>query len=154
MPFIVFTKPREEQRAKKNLERQGFTVFLPMCREGNLDIRPLFPRYLFVYPGILNWGKIKNTFGVCYIIQNENIPSEIPESIVTEIKSRMDFDGIIHLESTPERTFEKNQKIRIMAGKYSDIDGLFVKREKDRITALITMMGKEMFVKVREKNIA
>jgi len=154
MAFIIFTKPREEQRARENLERQGFEVFLPLCREGKLSTKPLFPRYLFVYPGILHWGKIKNTFGVCYIIKNDNTPSEIPEEVITEIKSRIGADGIIRLEAKPERTFKKNQKIRIMTGKYADLDGLFVAREKDRITALISMMGRQMYVKVKEKNVA
>ena len=153
MALIVFTKPRQEQRARQNLERQGFKVFLPLCVEGNLPPQPLFPRYLFVYLGGLHFGKIGNTFGVCYIIKNENTPSEIPEDVIAEIKSRM-VNGVVKLEARPERTFKKNQKIRIMTGKFAEMDGLFVKREKDRITALISMMGRQMFVKVPEKNIA
>ena len=153
MPLIVFTKPREEQRAKKNLERQGFRVFLPLCREGSLQPKPLFPRYLFVWPGILNWGKIKNTFGVSYIIKNDNIPCEIPDELIDEIKSRM-IDNVVPLESEPQRRFSGGQKLKITTGKYADIDGLFVRRDKDRIVALISMMGKQMYVKVPEKNVA
>lgn len=152
MPFIVFTKPREEKKARRNLERQGFEVFLPLCREGNLSPKPLFPRYLFVYPGDLHWGSIKNTFGVSYILKVENIPCEIPESILTEIKSRM-VNGYIELESQPKRRFDKGQKLKITTGRFSDVEGLFVRREKDRIVALISMMGKQMYVKVPEKNV-
>src|SRR3990167_7609579 len=152
MPFIVVTKPREEQRARKNLERQGFRVFLPLCGDGKTSPKPLFPRYLFIWPGNLNWGKIKNTFGVCYIIKNDNTPSEISEAVVTEIKSRM-ANGVVILESEPARHFDDGQKIKITAGKYADLDGLFVRREKDRIVALISMMNRQMFVKVPEKNV-
>ena len=28
--LLIYTKAREEQRAKKNLENQGFEIFLPM----------------------------------------------------------------------------------------------------------------------------
>ena len=156
MAFIVFTKPREEQKAKENLERQGFRVFLPLCKEEGthqIKLRPLFPRYLFVYPGELNWGKIKNTIGVSYIIKNDNIPCEIRESVVEEIKSRM-VNGFIILESRTRRVFRKNQKIKIAAGKFADFEGLFVKREKDRIIALISMMGGQRYVKVPENSVA
>ena len=154
MPFVIFTKPREERRAKKNLERQGFEVFLPLCAMGSLEPKPLFPRYLFVYPGEVHWGKIRNTFGVSYIVKNDNIPCEIQEGIIVEIKSRMNENGVIAMEPKPERTFETGRKLKITAGKFADLDGLFVKREKDRIIALISMMGRQMYVKVSEKNIA
>jgi transcriptional antiterminator RfaH len=28
--FLIYTKPRQEERAKENLENQGFETFLPM----------------------------------------------------------------------------------------------------------------------------
>ena len=53
--FAVYTKPRQEQVALENLERQGFRCFLPMAvnpyqrRSQRMPrIEPLFPRYLFL----------------------------------------------------------------------------------------------------------
>jgi transcription antitermination factor NusG len=53
--FAVYTKPRQEQIALENLERQDFRCFLPMAinpyqrrSERKLRIEPLFPRYLFL----------------------------------------------------------------------------------------------------------
>ena len=152
MPYIVYTKPREECRARDNLERQGFGVFLPFCRIGKSDPRPLFPRYVFVWSEGLNWGTIRNTRGVCHLIRNDGKPVEIQDSVVWEIKSRMS-DGVIKLTDPSAREFKKNQKIRIIAGKYAEMDGLFVSREKDRIIALVSMMGRMVKAKVPEKSV-
>lgn len=153
MPCVVYTKPREEQRARDNLERQGFKVFLPFCRVGKSDPKPLFPRYVFVWTEGLNWGTIRNTRGICYIIKNDNKPVEIPGSVIMEIQSRMK-DGVIKLDEPPAREFKENQKIRIIAGRYAEMDGLFVSREKDRIIALVSMMGRMVKAKIPEKSVA
>ena len=53
--YVVHTQPQGESRAKANLERQGYEVYLPRCRKWRRHARraeivaaPLFPRYLFV----------------------------------------------------------------------------------------------------------
>ena len=52
--FLVYTKAKEEQRAKKHLENQGFEIFLPVIAfvksnqsKANTH-KVMFPRYLFV----------------------------------------------------------------------------------------------------------
>ena len=53
--YVVHTQPQGEARAKANLERQGYEVYLPRCRKWRRHARradivaaPLFPRYLFL----------------------------------------------------------------------------------------------------------
>ena len=49
---LIYTKVKQEKRAKENLENQGFKTFLPMiasindlAKYKNMEI--VFPRYLF-----------------------------------------------------------------------------------------------------------
>ena len=69
--FAVFSKPRGEQTALVNLERQGFECFLPMAlnpyqkiskRNGDRT-EPLFPRYLFLRadPGRQSLARVRST---------------------------------------------------------------------------------------------
>ena len=50
--FLIYTKPRQEERAKENLENQGFETFLPMIAFEKIkqpklySLKPMFPRYL------------------------------------------------------------------------------------------------------------
>ena len=61
--FLVFTKTREETRAKKHLENQGHEVFLPMISfektnpSKSVVLETMFPRYLFI--------KINIERGIC-----------------------------------------------------------------------------------------
>ena len=51
--YLVFTKPKEEEKAKKNLENQGFESFMPkisLIKEGeklSSKVELMFPRYIF-----------------------------------------------------------------------------------------------------------
>ena len=71
--FLVFTKAREEKRAKKHLENQGFEVMLPIIafeeinQPESLVLETMFPRYLFIKINMKsdNWTIIKSTsFGI------------------------------------------------------------------------------------------
>lgn len=53
---MFFNKPQQELRVLRNLQQQGFLVYLPMIQKeavskGRLTFKeePLFKRYLFVY---------------------------------------------------------------------------------------------------------
>jgi len=53
--YLIHSKPRQEQIALENLERQFYPCYLPIfraekIRRGELSVseEPLFPRYLFV----------------------------------------------------------------------------------------------------------
>ena len=56
--YLVHTKPRQENCALENLERQAYPCYLPTLlteklRQGALTVtnEPLFPRYLFIRLG-------------------------------------------------------------------------------------------------------
>ena len=53
--YLLASKPREEKRARINLEQQGYTTYLPLVQRASrrggkhsVRIEPLFPRYLFI----------------------------------------------------------------------------------------------------------
>ena len=71
--FVVHTKPRQEQRALENLQRQGFAAWLPMLsvekfRRGRLEkvVEPMFSRYLFIRLDTeqTNWSPIRSRSGL------------------------------------------------------------------------------------------
>ena len=67
--LLVYTKAKEEQRAKKNLENQGFEIFLPMIagakahQSKSITLKAMFPGYLFVKINteLDKWNRIKST---------------------------------------------------------------------------------------------
>lgn len=76
--YLAHSKPGQEEVAKTNLERQGYTVYLPLCnlfrrRMGRrlAVIGPLFPRYLFIQleSGVDDWRPIRSTKGVAALVR-------------------------------------------------------------------------------------
>ena len=95
--YVVNTQPNGEERARLNLERQGFDVYLPRylkhrrhARRIERVRRPLFPRYLFVRfdPDTAQWRSINGTFGVAHLVSHGNQPVPVPDNIVDAIQAR------------------------------------------------------------------
>ena len=77
--YLVQTKPRQEQCALDNLQRQGYECYLPTLRaekirQGAVAVvaEPLFPRYLFIRLSQENsapsWAPIRSTKGVTRLV--------------------------------------------------------------------------------------
>ena len=72
--YLIKTKPRQEKRAKQNLENQGYVTFCPITKINN-KLAVLFPGYLFVQLNekTQNWSPINSTKGVsCFVKFNLN----------------------------------------------------------------------------------
>src|SRR3989304_7459176 len=89
--YVVHTPPQSEARAKANLERQGYEVYLPRCRKWRRHARradivaaPLFPRYLFLRLDIScdRWRPVLSTFGVCAFVCYGGVTAPVPVRIM------------------------------------------------------------------------
>src|SRR5687767_2719913 len=92
--FAVHTEPVAEFRVEEGLRKIGFQTFLPtMVRRishGRRVVertRALFPRYVFVgfNPDVQVWGPINTVKGVSRLLQANEKPLQIPDSLITKI---------------------------------------------------------------------
>ncbi|MDJ0894083.1 MAG: transcriptional activator RfaH [Alphaproteobacteria bacterium] len=150
--FAVHTQPHAEQKAKINLERQGFEVYLPRYLKRRSHARkiewvpsPLFPRYLFTAfdPAVARWRSIMSTFGVSHLICRGNLPVAVPEDVVELIRGREDEKGMVTLAL--QAPFEKGETVQVTAGTLVDQVGLFDHMtDDDRVVILLKMLGREV----------
>lgn len=159
--YVVHTQPNGEARASSNLERQGFLVYLPRylakrrhARRTERVPRPLFPRYLFVHinPDCDRWRSVNGTFGVRYLIANDNVPLPVPDGIVESFKAREDNSGLI----TPELpSFQPGQRIEILEGPMAMHAGVFHRMsDKERVVLLLSLLGREVSVSMPSTAVA
>ena len=88
--FLIYTKVQQEQRAKKNLESQGFEPFLPLIAfaqsnsSKSITSKAMFPRYLFVKINteLDKWTRIKSTRGVSHLVVFGQRLAEIPNQVI------------------------------------------------------------------------
>ena len=95
--YLIHCKPREDERALENLQRQGFECYRPARllerrRNGrNCAVsEPLFPNYLFIRLDRVNdnWYPIRSTRGVIHIVRFNEFPLPVADEIVGPVLDR------------------------------------------------------------------
>lgn len=155
--FAVVTKPRQEQIALENLQRQDFECFLPMAenpyqrrsKKHQQIIEPLFPRYLFLkaIADQQNLAPVRSTRGVTTMVRFGTELAVVPESIINAIKNRMDpATGLIRIEPVE---LKAGDKVRIFDGPLAGITGIVQERSSEnRALILMELMGRPTAVEV------
>lgn len=147
--LLVYTKVKEEKRAKKNLENQGFEVFLPMIayekinQSKSTSLETMFPRYLFIKINVErdNWTQIKSTRGVSHLVKFGQTLAEVPNQIVTFLKSKVDKNDIFR-QKIRMREFQKGEKLVIKKGILAGQEATFLfKQSKERVRILLRLVN-------------
>lgn len=152
--FVLCCHASSERRARYELERQGFPVYLPMrAAEGREKLRhkdvPLFPGYLFAQPlPSGRWSPMRSTLGVRDIILNGEEPARLAGAVVEAIRAQERPDGLIHLNPDPEPVpcpWRPGDAIVIeRVGKV--IEGVFQERKAEtRCRLILHMLGQPVY---------
>jgi transcriptional antiterminator RfaH len=103
--YAAQTKPNSHWVAQRNLEQQGFEIFLPIeessLRHGTqfrVQRKPLFAGYLFIHFAAAQapWRAINNTYGVSKLITSgvDHRPSVVPDELIAALKGQCDGEGV------------------------------------------------------------
>lgn len=150
--FAIQTKPRREQEAKINYERQGFVVYLPLIRKTVRHarckeevFRPFFPGYLFLHlaPAERHWVTIGSTRNVIGPVRFGDRYIPVPDWVIDDLRALED-GGVISQETL--------QKERLLPGAMVDVslDGFTVKqggvvyslRGEENVVVLLNLMNR------------
>jgi len=157
---LIYTKVKQERRAKENLENQGFKTFLPMIASTNKlvkyeNLEIIFPRYLFTQINLKidNWNSIKSTKGVDHIVLFGNEFAVVPDQIIRSIKERLDKTGV-YKQKISETNFNEGDELIIKEGAFSGIDAIFISsKSKDRVKLLIKLLKTSILAEVSESDV-
>jgi transcriptional antiterminator RfaH len=154
--FLVYTKAREEERAKKNLENQGFETFLPMIAYEKISqpksfcLKPMFPRYLFIIINVErdNWHLIKSTRGVSHVVLFGSKFAAVPNAVIEFIKTRVN-DYSIFKQKVTRQLFQKGDKLVIKKGVMKGKEAEFLSMTgKERARILLKLMNELIITEV------
>ncbi|MEJ2452275.1 MAG: transcription/translation regulatory transformer protein RfaH [Gammaproteobacteria bacterium] len=148
--YVVHTKPRQENVAVENLERQGFTTYCPLTVQAkrlrqrwHKVLEPLFPRYLFVKLNIEtdDISPIRSTQGVVGLVRFGREVASIPEIVVDAIR---DKEQEMRSENNQYPCWQKGDELEILDGPFSGLKGIFLKKESfERVLLLLDILGQE-----------
>lgn len=159
--YVAQTQQRSEERARINLERQGFRTYLPRYRRTRRHARrcdvvrvPLFPGYIFIEldPKHAPWRSINGTFGVARLVCHGAEPAAVPQGIVEQLTARENDEGLIPVEAPP---FRRGERLRIISGAMADCLGLFERMaDRDRVILLLDLLGQKVRVEAPQSAVA
>ena len=154
--WLVYTKAKEEEKAKKNLENQGFKTFLPIIasekisQPKSISFEPLLPRYLFISINEErdNWAQIKSTRGVSHLVIFGDKVAEVPNFVVAFLKSKVDSNDILK-QKVIRQEFQKGDKLFIKKGVLEGKQGTFVSKSgKERVRILLKLMNELVIAEI------
>lgn len=141
--YLVHCKPREDERALENLERQGFQCYRPMlaveqCLGNRKRVadRALFPGYLFIRLDRVrdNWALIRSTRGVIQLVRFGDYPVRVADSVIERIRIRLSS-----VETEPY--LKPGELVRIVEGAFSQLEAIFVANDGDlRVILLLNIL--------------
>lgn len=153
--FLIYTKPRQEECALENLERQGYECYLPTVpterlRQGGVAIvsEPLFPRYLFVRLGQgvsdKSWAPIRSTKGVSRLVSFGVVPAQIDDGLIELLRAQE-----ASVQTEPKRLFKQGECVRLAEGPFAGIEGLYqIADGERRVVVLIEILSKPVVLRV------
>lgn len=144
--YVVITKPRQEARAATQLQNQGGEVYLPMLEverisRGKRELRPepLFPGYLFFRTGGQDvlLSKVRSTLGVRMLLTFGNEPVQMDNSIVDDIRSRMQQHEFV-------TALQPGDQVSLADGPFRDYQAIFQEYSgEERAVILVRLLGQQ-----------
>lgn len=153
--YVIHTKPRQEQRALLNLERQGYECYLPLLaveklHKGKLSVveEPLFARYLFIRLDVSesgkSWGPIRSTKGVSHLVTFGKEFAKVDEQLIETLRAHREV-----LSSQPQRLFEQGERVLITEGPFRGLEAIYqMSNSENRAMVLIELLSKPALLKV------
>ena len=153
--YLIHTKPRQEEVALQNLERQGFTCYLPKItlhkvrrRKLQAVTEPMFPRYLFIHLGSdlkgASWSPIRSTLGVSRMVQFGQAPARVSDGLIQILRQR---------EAAPPVTqpMKPGDRVVVTSGSLAGIEAAFQMTDGEgRVMVLLEILGRMLTVEVEE----
>ena len=147
--YLAYTKPRQEEIAKINLEQQGFEAYLPLYKkfkkteQGPIGIfEPMFPRYIFFRPA--NSGQsistVRSTKGITTLVRFGFEPAVIAEDLLRRIRQLEEDRN--HATLLELSNLKAGQAVRIKHAALGGVEGLIQSVSSKRVAVLLEILGR------------
>ena len=158
--YAIQTKPRQESLAVTNLERQGFSCYLPLItleklRRGKKVMveEAMFPGYLFIELDASgtgqSWAPIRSTFGVSKLVSFGGQPAKVDGRLISQLQN--------HEQSrfeTPTHLFNQGEKVVVLDGPFAGLEAIYqMDNAEQRCMVLLNMLSKQVPLQVDANNL-
>ena len=153
--LVAYTKPRMEQVALANLERQQFEAYLPLYKKFKTTeagptpvFEPMFPRYIFFRPSSAQQSTevVRSTKGISNIVRFGFEPGVMSGQMVASIQA---FEAAQNQATLQEMSgFKAGQKVKFKHAALGALEGLVQSVSSKRVAVLLDIMGRSTVVQM------
>lgn len=148
--FAVYTKPRNEQEARCQLESQGFETCLPLIRVQKKRrnswqeiVEPLFSRYLFIRadPSLQSIAPVRSTLGVVDLVRFGTEIRPVPETVIEKLRASAGGDAGVPPQRDP--LFKQGDRVSVTDGPFQGLEAIFQEPSGERrALILLELLGR------------
>jgi transcriptional antiterminator RfaH len=158
--LVAYTKPRMEQVALQNLERQAFEAYVPLYKKfkktetGSIPVfEPMFPRYIFFRPSKAEQSieSVRSTKGISNVVRFGHEPGVVSADMVAILKS---FEAEQN-QATPEALsqLKAGQKVKLKHVVLGNMEGLVQTVSSKRVAVLLEILGRPTLVQLEHHQV-
>jgi transcriptional antiterminator RfaH len=157
--YLAYTKPRQEQVAKLNLQQQAFETYLPLFKtlskktaQTNVPaaevFEPMFARYIFFRPSTprQSIAAARSTRGLSSIVSFGFEMATIHPETIANIRACEQERNDADISSV--NPFHTGDKVRLRAGGLQSLHGLVHSVSAKRVKLLLEILGHQKLVTV------
>ena len=158
--YLAYTKPRHEEMARLNLDRQGFEAYLPLYKkfkkteQGPVSIfEPMFPRYIFFRPGRMEQSisSVRSTKGIASLVRFGFEPAVIDDGLLERLRRfEEDRNQATLLELS---NLKPGQTVRLKHTALGGVEGLIQHVSSKRVAVLLEILGRPTVVQLEHHQI-
>lgn len=149
--FVLFVRSNQEKRTAVRLTACNVQHFLPCYRSMRhwADRRvtlemPLFPGYVFVHLPFVERAKVLTLPNVVSLVGGRNSPAVVSEEEINWIRM-----GIEHGNALPHPNPSAGDRVRIVAGALSGMEGILLRRQNNtRVVVCLDSISRSFVVEV------
>jgi len=158
--YLAYTKPRQEDMARVNLEQQGFESYLPLYKkfrkteQGPVSVfEPMFPRYIFFRPGKpgQSISAVRSTKGITTIVRFGFEPAVIDEVLLHRIR-QLEQDRN-HATLVELSNLKAGQTVRLKHTALGGVEGLVQSVSSKRVAVLLGILGRPAVVQLEHHQV-
>ena len=155
--FAVYTTPRHEKHVSEILAERQIETFLPLYKTTRqwqksrpvvLEL-PLFPTYVFVRIARQARGSVLGMPGVLSIVGSSKESWPLPDFEIDALRS-----GLLERKIEPHPYLVVGERVRIMAGVMTGVEGVLVRKKNDlRVVLSLDTIMRSVAVEVNADDI-
>ena len=158
--YLAYTKPRQEEIARVNLDQQGFESYLPLYKkfrkteQGPVSIfEPMFPRYIFFRPGKVGQSisSVRSTKGITTVVRFGFEPAVIDDELLRRIRLLEEDRSHATLQDISQ--LKPGQTVRLQHSALQGVEGLVQSVSSKRVAVLLEILGRPAVVELEHHQV-